>query len=134
MGEGGTRSISLPVVPEIFFFFFTWHFFKSNLEVWYHSSSAGRTCSSFFPVLQQSMLNPCFSYFLCHTPGYIFGTSETKAKFHSQRQTGALSRIKNPARVSVVDGFLLAGNKRTNMAAPKKTYKKNIVHPFLLFI
>lgn len=38
--------------------------------------------------------------------------------------------IKNSARVSVTDGFLVAGNLRTTMAAPKTTYKKNIVHPF----
>lgn len=32
--------------------------------------------------------------------------------------------------VSVIGGFLVAGNQRTTVAAPKEIYKKNIVHPF----
>lgn len=40
-----------------------------NLEVLYHSFSAWRTCSSFFPPGSTSQ-STCCSYFLRYTPGY----------------------------------------------------------------
>lgn len=123
--KGGTKSFTLPGKR------WTWFGSSSllaNLLILKFgiSRSAGQTCSSFFPVVQLLTQTPLISPPFC-------GTSQPKADVlwsHFSAVTtlmclGLQSRTANPERVSVIDDFL-----KTNVAALKKTFKNNIVHPF----
>lgn len=97
-----------------------------NLQVLHHSSLAGLTCSSLFPLLQQLLFHYLAAYYelwptsLCHLQPFLQHKNVlTHPAF--QRESRILCK-------SVIGGVLVVGNQKVTMAAPKKKCTKRSLY------